>query len=349
MDTSIATTTWGIVGHRWAIEMVQQAVAAQRTAHAYLISGPRHVGKALLALRMAQLLNCEQQGGTPCGSCRACKRIAHGNHPDVRHASLVTQAAALKSDEATRQRDLRIDTIRTALTDITLRPFEGRRRVFIIDDVERLSEGAANAMLKVLEEPPPHATLILIAHTAGDVMATIVSRCQSIKLRPVARDAIAHWLTTQGVAAETAHVYAAWSEGLPGLADYYAHHPDAAQQLQHQLDELLALSTRPLHECFKWVEEQNKAFRGGEQSDVYATLTLWQRWWRDVLITAAGLPDAITWVDRATDIRRVASGTGVLPAAQFVRLLTQAVRQLRENTNPQLVFEHLILQLPDRH
>ena len=348
VDVQIQTPNWGIVGHAWAIDMLQQAVAAQRPAHAYLISGPRHVGKSLLALRFAQMLNCEQQGATPCGACRTCKRIANGNHPDVRHASLLTQAAALKSDEATRQRDLRIDTIRTALTDIALRPFEGRRRVFLIDDVERLSEGAANAMLKVLEEPPPHASLILVAHTAGDVMATIVSRCQSIKLRPVAREAITHWLQTQGVAIDDARTFASWSEGLPGLAHHYATNPDAAQRLHDQLDELLALSTQPLHECFKWVEARNKAFRDGEQSSVYETLTLWQRWWRDVLVTAAGLPDAITWVDRQADIVRVARGTGVVAAAQFVRLLIQAVRQLRENTNPQLVFEHLILHLPDR-
>lgn len=347
-DSYVHASNWGIVGHTWAIDMLQQAVAAQRPAHAYLISGPRAVGKSLLALRLAQCLNCELSGNTPCGTCRTCKRIANGNHPDVRHASLVTQAATLKSEEATRQRDLRIDTIRNALTDIALRPFESRRRVFIIDDVERLSEGAANAMLKVLEEPPPHATIILVAHTAGDVMATIVSRCQAIKLRPVARDAIAHWLHTQGVAEDVATTYAAWSEGLPGLAHYYATNPDAVQQLHAQLDELLALSTRPLHECFKWVEERNKAFRGGEQRDVYDTLTLWQRWWRDVLITAAGLPDAITWVDRHADVVRVARGTGVVVAAQYVRLLTQAVRQLRENANPQLVFEHLILHLPDR-
>ena len=319
VDVHTQATDWGIVGHAWAIDMLQQATAVQRTAHAYLLSGPRHVGKSLLALRLAQMLNCEQQGMHPCGVCRTCRRIANGNHPDVRHASLVTQAAALKSDEVTRQRDLRIDTIRTALTDIALRPFEARRRVFLIDDVERLSEGAANAMLKVLEEPPAHATLVLVAHTAGDVMATIVSRCQSIKLRPVAREAITHWLQTQGV-----------------------------ERLHDQLDELLALSTQPLNECFKWVEERNKAFRAGEQSDVYDTLTLWQRWWRDVLVTAAGLPDAITWVDRHAEVVRVARGTGVVAAAQFVRLLIQAVRQLRENTNPQLVFEHLILHLPDR-
>lgn len=339
---------WGIVGHDWAIDMLRHAVAAQRPAHAYLLSGPRHVGKALLAVRLAQTLNCERAGDVPCDECRSCRRIAKGNHPDVRIASLASQGAALKAEEAARQRDLRIETVRTWLADINLRPYEGRRRVFILDDGERLSEGAANAMLKVLEEPPPYATIILIAHTAGDVMATIVSRCQAIKLRPVARDVIAPWLMAQGVTQSEAVTYAAWSEGLPGLAHHYAHNPEAAGQLQAQLDELLALSQRPLVECFQWVEEQGKAFRGGEQAAVYDTLLLWQRWWRDVLVVAAGVPDAITWVNRQADVTRVARGTGVVPAATFVRRLVLAVRQLRENANPQLVFEQLILQLPDR-
>jgi DNA polymerase-3 subunit delta' len=345
---TIGHDAWGIVGHHWAVDMLRHAVAAQRPAHAYLLSGPRHVGKALLALRLAQTLNCEQAGDAPCDDCRSCRRIAKGNYPDVRIASLATQGATLKAEEAARQRDVRIETVRTWLVDINLRPYEGRRRVFILDDVERLSEGAANAMLKVLEEPPPYATIILIAHTAGDVMATIVSRCQAIKLRPVARDAIAPWLMTQGVSESDAVTYAAWSEGLPGLAHQYAHNPEAAGQLQAQLDELLSLSQRPLVECFKWVEEQGKAFRGGEQAAVYDTLLLWQRWWRDVLVVAAGVPDAITWVNRQADVTRVARGTGVVPAAAFVRRLVLAVRQLRENANPQLVFEQLILQLPDR-
>lgn len=340
--------SWGIVGHHWAVDMLRHAVAAQRTAHAYLISGPRHAGKSLLALRLAQTLNCAQAGANPCADCRSCQRIAKGNHPDVRIASLATQGATLKTEEAARQRDVRIETVRTWLADINLRPYEGRRRVFILDDAERLSEGAANAMLKVLEEPPPYATIILIAHTAGDVMATIVSRCQAIKLRSVARTTIVPWLIAQGVTDSDAATYAAWSEGLPGLAHQYAHNPEAAGQLQQQLDELLSLSQRPLVDCFKWVEAQGKAFRGGEQAAVYATLWLWQRWWRDVLVVAAGAPDAITWVNRHADVTRVARGTGVVPAAVFVRRLVLAVRQLRENANPQLVFEQLILQLPDR-
>ncbi len=346
--TARTLDNWGLVGHEWAVDMLRHAIAGGRPAHAYLISGPRHIGKALVALRLAQALNCERGGTDACNECRTCRRIASNNYPDVRIASLETQAAALKSDEAARQRDLRIDTVRTWLADINLRPYEGRRRVFILDDVERLTDGAANAMLKVLEEPPPYATLILLAHTAGDIMATIVSRCQQLKLRPVPRSTIATWLYQQQVSQHEADLYAAWSDGLPGLAWQYSQNPEIVTQQHQQLDELLSLSTRPLHEAFKWAEEQAKAFRGGEQATVYATLALWQRWWRDVLMVAAGLPDQVVWLDRQADLTRVARGTGVVLAADVVRRLTYATRQLRENANPSLVFEQLILQLPDR-
>jgi DNA polymerase-3 subunit delta' len=339
---------WGLVGHAWAVDFLTRAITSNYHSHAYLVTGPRHVGKNLLALRLAQALNCEQQTADPCGICRTCKRIAKNNYPDVRIASMATQAAAAKGDEGARQRDLRIDTVRTWLADITLRPYEGRRRVFILDDVERLTDGAANAMLKVLEEPPPYATILLVAHTAGDVMATIVSRCQRIKLRPVERPAIADWLVAQSYDAQDAERCAAWSDGMPGLALRYAANPDESIAIQQQIDELLGLSQRSFSECVKWVEERNKAFRAGEQNDIYAMLTLWQRWWRDVLVTAAGTHGQLTWVDRQADVVRVARGTGVEAAALFLHDLALATKQLRENANPQLVLEHLVLRLPDR-
>ena len=345
---SAGVHNWGLVGHAWAVDFLQRAILSNHQSHAYLVSGPRHVGKALLALRLAQVLNCESQAADPCGTCRTCKRIAKNNYPDVRIASLVTQAAAAKADEAARQRDLRIDTVRTWLADINLRPYEGQRRVFILDDVERLTDGAANAMLKVLEEPPPYATIILLAHTAGDVMATIVSRCQRIKLRPVERTDIRDWLTGQSYALADAERCAAWSDGLPGLALAYAANPADTEAIRQQLDELIGLSQLSFTECVKWVEERNKAFRAGEQNDIYAMLTLWQRWWRDVLVTAAGTPSQLTWIDRQTDLVRVARGTGVEAAAQFLQVLALAIKQLRENANPQLVLEHVVLQIPDR-
>jgi DNA polymerase-3 subunit delta' len=121
-------------------------------------------------------------------------------------------------------------------------------------------------------------------------MATIVSRCQRIKLRPVERTDIRDWLTGQSYALADAERCAAWSDGLPGLALTYAANPADTDAIRQQLDELIGLSQLSFTDCVKWVEERNKAFRAGEQNDIYAMLTLWQRWWRDVLVTAAGTP-----------------------------------------------------------
>src|SRR5690349_13341969 len=102
---------WNIVGHDWAVEYFRRSIAAGQVAHAYLLSGPQGIGKGTLAQRLAQTLVCERRGVEPCLACRACRRVTHGNHPDVRMISLETQAAGQKPDEP-KGRELRIDTVR---------------------------------------------------------------------------------------------------------------------------------------------------------------------------------------------------------------------------------------------
>jgi DNA polymerase-3 subunit delta' len=341
---------WEIVGHQWAVEFLRCSIANDRAAHAYLISGPAQLGKALLALRIAQVLNCENRQGAyadPCLQCRSCGRIARGNHPDVRIAGLASQAAGLKPDEAARQRDLKIDTIREWQADINLRPYEGQRRVFLLHDAERMSESAANAMLKTLEEPPPYATLILVANTAGDLLQTIVSRCQPIKLRPVPRSEIAQALHQRlNIATADADLLAAWSGGRPGWAFQMATNPDQLVARQEQIDALAALVALPRAETLRWAEEQTRRFRGGEQALVYEALDLWQSWWRDLLLIAADCPDQITHIDRRAELQKVAKRYRLADLHGFIRRISTTSQQLRENANPQLALENMLLHIP---
>ena len=106
---------WNMIGHTWAVDFLRRSIAGGHVAHAYLLSGPAGVGKALLALRLAQALNCATGGPDPCLICRACKRIERGNYPDVRVAGMASQGAGLKPDEAQRQKDLKIDTSKRKL------------------------------------------------------------------------------------------------------------------------------------------------------------------------------------------------------------------------------------------
>ncbi len=338
---------WEMIGHEWAIEYLQRSIASGRTAHAYLITGPSGIGKALLALRMAQVFNCEQQRDAPCLQCRTCRRIASGNHPDVRIASLETQAAGVKASDAARQKDLKIDTIRAWQRDIALKPYEGHRRVFILHDAERLNEEASNAMLKTLEEPPPFALLILVANNTN-LLSTIVSRCQIIRLRPLIRTHVAQALITHaGVEPERAALLAAWSNGRIGWALHAATSPDELLARQQQLDTLLALHSQPHSSSFRWAEDRSKEYRNGEQTTVFAWLDLWQSWWRDLLLTAAGCPESITHIDRRDELGRTAQHYKLQEIYCFVVRLDEAARQIRENVNPQLALENLLLHLPE--
>ncbi len=337
---------WGIIGHSWAIESLRSSIVEKRIAHAYLISGTAQLGKALLALRIAQALNCNQAQADPCLECRSCRRIERGNHPDVRIAGMATQTAGLKPEEALRQRDLRIDTIREWQRDITLRPYEGQQRVFILHDAERLNDASSNAMLKTLEEPPPYATLILVANTAGDLLPTIVSRCRPLKLRLVPRAEISQALQERyNLSSSDAHMLAAWSAGRPGWAIHMVQSPEALEERQTQLDSLAALTELPLSQSFRWAEEQAKQFRS-DQREVYALLELWQSWWRDVLMLAAGCEQAIVFVDRRSELEHYARRYPLADIHACVQRIGAASQRMRENLNPQLALEHVLLHMP---
>ncbi|MBC8160210.1 MAG: DNA polymerase III subunit delta' [Roseiflexaceae bacterium] len=340
---------WGIIGHRWAVDFLRTSLIGGRASHAYLISGPAQLGKALLALRLAQALNCDSSelSGDPCGECRSCRQIARGIQPDVRVAGMASQAIGVKPEDAAKQRDLKIDTVRDWLADVNLKPYESRRRVFILHDAERLNEAAANAMLKTLEEPPPYATLVLVANTSGELMATIVSRCQPLKLRPVPRAEIATALRThKQLAAEDADLLAAWSGGRPGWAFQMVETPDVLAAQQEQLEQLIGLANVPRGEAFRWAEEQAKAYRSGEQAKVFAALALWQSWWRDVMLTAGGVPGQITHIDMRNDLAKLARSYRIAEVRDFIAKLDATAQQLRENVNPQLALENALLHLP---
>lgn len=345
-DTS---ANWGLIGHEWAVEFLRRSIAGDRTAHAYLFGGPEGVGKALLALRLAQALNCVAGGIDPCLECRSCQRIAHGNHPDVRQAGMATQALGLKAEEAARQKELKIDTIREWLRDVQLKPYEARRRIFILHDAEKLTDSASNAMLKTLEEPPPYATLILVAHTAGSLLPTIVSRCQPLRLRPVPRAQVAAALRDRrNLAAGDAELLAAWSGGRVGWALRMVEAPEELEARQEQLAALLALNDLPIAARLRWAEERAKEYRGGEQTTVFETLALWQSWWRDVMLTAAGCPQAVIHIDRIDQLAAAAAQYGVADLHAFIMSINLAAQRLRENVNPQLALEGALLAFPER-
>ena len=150
---------WQVVGYNQILSLLQHSLNQQSLAHAYLLVGPPHVGKMTLALELAKALNCEA-AEPPCDECISCQKIATVKHPDVQIIGVTKEA---NSAEARPRVEISIDQIREIQHSSSLPPFEGRHKVFIIDEAELLSIEAANCLLKTLEEPESRIVFILLA------------------------------------------------------------------------------------------------------------------------------------------------------------------------------------------
>lgn len=192
-------------------------MASGRFPHAFLLVGPEGVGKGLFATTLAQAILCEAHPAEaldPCGKCPSCAQIIEGTHPDVLRAS--------KPED---RQELPIKAIRDLCIDLGLKPMHGTRRVAIVEDADDLSEEAANAFLKTLEEPPPGSVLMLVGMAAESQIATIVSRCRVLRFEPLNPDDLAAILLDRGLAPDrdSAEALARRSDGslarARGLSD----------------------------------------------------------------------------------------------------------------------------------
>ena len=178
---------WQVIGQERALSLMQRSLEKKTLAHAYLFSGPHHIGKMTLAINLAQALNC-QADEKPCGECAACLKILQGKHADVQ---VIDIDSAAEDDETKRRTEIGIKQIRQLQHSASLPPFEGRYKVFIIDEAELLSIEAANCLLKTLEEPEEKIVFILLTANAELILPTVLSRCQEIRLKTMPVEAIA--------------------------------------------------------------------------------------------------------------------------------------------------------------
>ena len=217
------------LGQEQLLADLQVALARDRVGHAYLFRGPEGSGRQTLARLFAQALLCAGDGERPCGACRSCQLVKAGTHPDLQ---------TVQADGTT----IKIEQMRAIRAQVALKPLLGRHRVFLLAEMERLSEAAANSFLLTLEEPPPGVVFLGWALDSAPLLPTIISRCQVAKLQPLPVPALARALAARGIEPGRAEKLAAEAGGLPGLAlSLLAEDPEQSGVRDDLLDDLLAM------------------------------------------------------------------------------------------------------------
>ena len=335
---------WQVVGQSRAVSLLQRSLEQGSIAHAYLLVGPPHVGKMTLALNLAQAVNCPA-AEPPCGLCNACQKITSGKHADVQIIGLNSGGNSTEDKPHT---EIGINQIREMQHSSSLPPFEGRYKVFIIDGAELLSTEAANCLLKTLEEPVGGVIFILLTTNGTMLPATVVSRCQQLELHPLPTSEVKAVLNEQrSIEPKKAELLARLCHGCLGWALSAAVDDSLLQQRAERLDRLLALITGDYEERFDYVAQLVAQFSQG-RGLVQEVFDLWLDWWRDLLLVKLGSSGAITNIDFEATLVDMARGYNLAQIRAFINSIQAAGEQLRQNANPRLVLEVLMLSIPGR-
>jgi len=335
-----------IRGHTTALELLERALAQNRVAHAYAFVGPSGIGKKLTALAFAQALLCQDAladargeasylSGHPshftwrgsCGNCSACRRVGAGTHPDC---LLVTPDG----------QTIKIEQIRELQRLAALRPLEGPRKIFIIDEADRMPPVTANALLKTLEEPPDRTVLILILSQLRALPPTVLSRCQVVRFAPLAEAEAVTVLQEHGVDDATARFLAHACQGRVGLA--LARDPAAwREQRDSAVAFLRAVSAEGGETLFNAVEALGRDRT--QAADLIEAVWLW---YRDLLcVKAGGDPRLVMAGDRLADLSQAAGATPWEAIVEALVACREAWHALQGNVSPRLTLEVLLSRL----
>ncbi len=324
---------WQVIGQDKILALLDYSLKTNAVAHAYLLVGPRHVGKGTLAINLAQALNCDGPE-PPCGQCRSCQRILAGKHADVTPIGLDSRT------------EISIDDIRGLQRLANLPPYEGKCKVFIIDDAEYLSTEAANSLLKILEEPPQRVVWLLLAAEEEHLLPTIISRCQRLELKPVPSEQVQEVLVNSyNIDSDKAKLLTQLCHGRLGWALSALANDAILEQRAQKIAKLVSLLTANLGQRFAYAQELASQFSQNRRAGA-EIIEIWLDWWRDLMLIKGGCKGAIINVDYEITMEEQSGGLSLSEIKGFLANICLLEEDISKNVNPRLALEWLMLNLP---
>src|SRR5258708_16076767 len=328
---------WNMIGHEHGIDILRRTLAAEQVRHAYLFVGPQHSGKSLLAQRFAQTLLCTGGAGPqiapldPCNTCLSCRKVLHGNHPDVHVIARPPDKQAIL-----------IEQIRMLQSDAARRTLEGRRNIFIIQDAHEMNLQAANCLLKTLEEPEADVVLLLTVPETGLLLPTILSRIQLITMQLLPVTQIKSALVQNWeVEPDEADLIAALAAGRMGWAVQAVEDDEMLTERKEQLDLLTKALTASKVQRFDILQRL-----GTDGDKIRSLLELWLLWWRDMVLAANNCLDLTVNVDMRDLLKVHSAKVGTAESQRMVHAILQTMETIEQNVNARVALEVLMLDMP---
>ena len=321
-----------LLGHDKAKSLLQEAAAKNKIGHAYLFRGPDGVGKKRAALTLAAYLNCKSPlEGDACGHCPSCRKYISSNHPDLIH--IAPEGAAIK-----------IAQVRQLKHQLAFPPLEAKVRVIILEDIHTMRREAANSLLKTLEEPPSNNLLILTADQAGEILPTIISRCQVIPFGALDYEDMAQILIREnGLEKAQALTLASVAEGSLGRAKLLIQE-DLLTFRQEAVELLLLMQKGQAETIAQVFSLSDKA--ASLKENTYEFLALLRLWYRDLALVAAGAPESsVANKDLVPFLPEAIQRWNLVQLNERLHCLDRAERQLLRNCSRTLVLETLFFDL----
>lgn len=319
-----------LLGHSRQWSDLIGRLQAGRLHHALLFEGPKGVGKATTARRLAKAAVCE--GDVPaCGACGACQAVEAGHHPDV---------VWLSAEDGRKTLAIPIDDVREVVRKLTYHRFSGARRTVIVDPAEAMLEPAANALLKTLEEPPEGTGFVLVTHNARALLPTLLSRCHRVRFGAVDEHLVAEWL-----GGEEAALLARWSLGCPGHA--VALRDGRLEATRTMRDKALSAMAGSLGDVVDFSAAQTKGERKRWLPSVLDLLDRIDELCRDASVRASGADVGVIHADVDDVVDRWARALWPLGITRIARATWQARENLERNVSGKLVLDAVLATVRD--
>lgn len=322
-----------ILGNEQIKEHFLHAIESGKLSHCYILSGEDGIGKKSLAQAFAQTLLCQSEGkDKPCGVCHSCIQIESGNHPDIVYP--VHEKPSV----------IGVDDVREQIVgDMQIRPYSSPYKIYIVDEAEKLSIQAQNALLKTIEEPPSYGIIMMLTTNAAAMLDTILSRSIVLNVKPVEKEDFIAYMRAHGIEESRIDTLEKFSQGNIGKGLKLAeseHFTDMIRMLMHLLKNVGTIPYSELLECITELEEYRLSIK-----DCFGFM---QMWYRDVLILKATAdPNLLIFSDEVGVISKFAQKCGYEDINHILEAIDTAISRLDANVNYQLTLELLWLTIRD--